>query len=251
MSHTAGLGRSVGALLLWAASALPAAASVDQAQLERALALGQGKGAGSIDVYVGGSLAGSSGPRTKRYDLKSTTKSFGALLLCLALKDGKVALSDPGAKYVADFGQPSTAAARGVTLGQLASHTAGFDKPGGFVPVRYAPGSAFAYSDGGANWLADVLTSAYHQDLAALFRDRIGSRIGAPVGWRSNAYRPPTLDGVPRREFGSGVSADVDAMARVGDALPRGGPLAGCARLLGTTPAGLRGLPIRTPFTPG
>ena len=182
MSHTAGLGRSVGALLLWAASALPAAASVDQAQLERALALGQGKGAGSIDVYVDGSLAGSSGPRTKRYDLKSTTKSFGALLLCLALKDGKVALSDPGAKYVADFGQPSTAAARGVTLGQLASHTAGFDKPGGFVPILYKPGSAFAYSDGGANWLADVLTSAYHRDLAALFRDRIGSRFGITIG---------------------------------------------------------------------
>src|SRR3954453_10526629 len=174
------------AVLLWAACALPAAASVDQTQLQKALTLGQNKGTGaievyvdgglggadaaggtgSIDAYVDGSLAGSIGSRATAYDLKSSTKSFGGLLLCFALKDGKVALSDLGAKYVANFGQPSTAAAQKVTLKELATHTAGFDKPGGFVPILYTPGSAFAYSDGGANWLADVLTSAYHQDLA-------------------------------------------------------------------------------------
>jgi CubicO group peptidase (beta-lactamase class C family) len=34
--------------------------------------------------------------------------------------------------------------------------------------------------------------------------------------WRPNAYRPKEIDGFPRREFGAGVHADVDAMARIG-----------------------------------
>src|SRR3954451_18154628 len=249
---------AAGAALLWAACALPAAASVDQTQLQKALTLGQNKGTGSIDVYVDGSLAGSIGSRATAYDLKSSTKSFGGLLLCLALKDGKVALSDLGAKYVADFGQPSTAAAQKVTLKELATHTAGFDKPGGFVPILYTPGSAFAYSDGGANWLADVLTSAYRQDLAALFRSRVGSQLGVSGRWRANAYRPTTLNGVPRREFGSGISASVDAMARVGQLLLQGGSWKGSQLVssdgvhsLGVPAPGLAGLPVKTSFTPG
>jgi CubicO group peptidase (beta-lactamase class C family) len=185
MARFFGLRSIAGAALLWAACAPSAAAGVDQAQLQKALTLGQNKGTGSIDVYVDGSLAGSIGPRAAAYDLKSSTKSFGGLLLCLALKDGKVALSDLGAKYVANFGQPSTAAAQKVTLKELATHTAGFDKAGGFVPILYTPGSAFAYSDGGANWLADVLTSAYRQDLAALFRNRIGSKLTRCAGFRA------------------------------------------------------------------
>src|SRR3954447_10756330 len=249
---------AAGAALLSAACALPAAASVDQTQLQKALTLGQNKGAGSIDVYVGGALAGSSGPRATAYDLKSTTKAFGGLLLCLALDDGKVALSDLGAKYVANFGQPSTAAARKVTLGQLATHTAGFDKAGGFIPILYKSGSAFAYSDGGANWLADVLTSAYRQDLAALFRNRIGSKLGITIGWRENAHRAQPLGGVPRRECGSGISASVGAMARVGQLLLQGGNWNGsqlvssdCVHSLGVPAPGLAGLPVKTSFTPG
>ena len=246
------------AVLLWAACALPAAASVDQAQLQKALTLGQNKGTGSIAVYVDGRLAGSAGQQTKRYDLKSSTKSFGALLLCLALDDHKVTLASKGADFVPDFGQPSTALAGSVIVKELATHTAGFDKAGGFVPILYKPGTAFAYSDGGANWLADVLTSAYRQDLAALFRNRIGSKLSVSVRWRSNAYRPRTLGGVPRREFGSGISANVDAMAKVGQLLLQGGNWKGsqlvssdCVHSLGVPAPGLAGLPVKTSFTPG
>jgi CubicO group peptidase (beta-lactamase class C family) len=258
MAHSFDLRTTMGAALLWAACALPALAAVDQVQLQKALTLGQNKGTGSIDVYVGGTLAGSAGPRTKVYDLKSSTKSFGGVLLCLALDDGKVALSDFGAKYVANFGQPSTAAAQKVTVKQLATHTAGFDKAGGFIPILYTPGSAFAYSDGGANWLADVLTSAYQQDMAVLFRNRIGSKLGISIGWRANAYRPQTLDGVPRREFGSGISTSVDVMAKVGLLLLNGGSWngsrivsSGCVQSLGVPASGLAGLPVKTSFTPG
>jgi len=34
--------------------------------------------------------------------------------------------------------------------------------------------------------------------------------------WRNNSYRPRLLEGIPRREFGSGVSANIEAMSRFG-----------------------------------
>jgi CubicO group peptidase (beta-lactamase class C family) len=226
--------------------------------MQSALALGQAEGKGSIMVHLGGGAAASSGSATATYDLKSTTKSYGALLLCLALDDHKVGLATRGSSLVAGFGQPSEAEAGDVTVRQLATHTAGFDKAGGFVRIIRQPGTAFAYSDGGANWLADVLTAAYRQDMAALFRARIGGPIGAPVSWRSNSYRPASLDGVPRREFGSGIRASVASMARIGDLLLAGGQWggrqiisSGCARDLGRQASGLAGLPVATSFTPG
>jgi len=36
------------------------------------------------------------------------------------------------------------------------------------------------------------------------------------MAWRDNAYRPSKIQGIPRREFGSGISANVDAMSRIG-----------------------------------
>jgi CubicO group peptidase (beta-lactamase class C family) len=48
-------------------------------------------------------------------------------------------------------------------------------------------------------------------------------RVFTPLGitrddllWRPHAYRPHKMDGIERREFGSGISANVDAMARLG-----------------------------------
>ena len=36
----------------------------------------------------------------------------------------------------------------------LAAHTAGFDKPGGFEELLFTPGAAWAYSDAGVTgWL--------------------------------------------------------------------------------------------------
>src|SRR5689334_25174960 len=79
-----------------------------------------------------------------------------------------------------------------------------------------------------------------------------------PIFRRGNAYRPKTLDGVPRREFGSGVSASVAAMARVGQLLLQGGNWKGsqlvssdCVHSLGVPAPGLAGLPVKTSFTPG
>ena len=114
---------------------------------------------------------------------------------------------------------PTSGWLQSITLQQLANHTAGFDKPGGFVSLLYRPGTTWSYSDGGANWLADVLTVTFATDLNSVMFDRVFSRLGigpAALVWRRNAYRDTTINAIERREFGSGISASVDAMARIG-----------------------------------
>ena len=103
------------------------------------------------------------------------------------------------------------------------------------------------------NWLADCLTLAYRRDVADLMSERIFTPLGIngdDLSWRKNSYRPKRIDGIPRREFGSGISANVDAMARVGLLYLRGGLWDG-RRLLpaefvaqaGTTVPAVVGLP--------
>jgi hypothetical protein len=106
-----------------------------------------------------------------------------------------------------------------ITLFHLATQTAGFDKPGGYTQLLFEPGAKWSYSDGGPNWLAECVTLAYNRDLNELMFDRVFGPIGvkpADLVWRNNSYRPDEINGVKRREFGSGISANVDAMARIG-----------------------------------
>jgi CubicO group peptidase (beta-lactamase class C family) len=188
-------------------------------------------GGGSGYIIRGGRLVFSWGDPKQRYDLKSTTKSFGAAALGLAIKDGKVRLSDPARAHHPTFGTPPDSNANAgwldeITLLHLASQTAGFDKPGGYVPLLFKPGTQWAYSDSGPNWLAECLTLAYRRDLDELIFERIFTPLGirrSDLVWRKNQYRPDLLDGLKRREFGAGISANVDAMARFGLLWLRGG----------------------------
>jgi CubicO group peptidase (beta-lactamase class C family) len=207
----------------------PLRAAVDQTTLREAVALG-GRRGGSGAVHHAGVRIAAWGSQTARYDLKSSTKSFGSLLLGLAIGDGRVELAGRAQGYMPFFGTiPSGNVGTGwldeVTLQHLATHTAGFGKDGGYTSLLFRPGTAWSYSDGGANWLADVLTVRFRQDLDAVLRARILGPIGAAggVSWRPNAYRARTVYGILRREFGSGISASVDAMARVGLLLLDGG----------------------------
>jgi CubicO group peptidase (beta-lactamase class C family) len=52
-------------------------------------------GGGSGYITRGGKLVLAWGSSTQRYDVKSTTKSFGTTLLALALLDGRLELDDP------------------------------------------------------------------------------------------------------------------------------------------------------------
>src|SRR5690606_4355052 len=75
------------------------------------------------------------------------------------------------------------------------------------------------YSDAGPNWLAECLTLAYRQDMDSLLFERVFTPIGITredLRWRRNQYRDREIDGLARREFGSGIHANVDAMARIG-----------------------------------
>jgi CubicO group peptidase (beta-lactamase class C family) len=181
-------------------------------------------GGGSGYITRGGRLVLSWGDPRRRYDLKSTTKSFGATALGAAILEGKVRIEDRAVDLHPSFGvPPESNRASGwierVTLLHLATHTAGFEKPGGTTKLLFEPGTRWLYSDGGPNWLAECLTLAWRLDL----RDVLFERVLTPIGvtpedltWRENAYRDRAIDGIPRREFGSGIHANVNAMARVG-----------------------------------
>ncbi|MHC4432354.1 MAG: serine hydrolase [Planctomycetota bacterium] len=189
-------------------------------------------GDGSGCIIRGGKLVMRWGDQKKRYDLKSSTKAIGITAVALAMKDGKFeSLEDAAKKYHPSLGVPpqsnvQTGWLDKITLFHLAAQTAGFDKNGGYTKLMFAPGTKWAYSDGGPNWLAECVTLVYGRDLQELMFERVFGPIGitkADLTWRNNAYRDRQIDGVMRREFGSGIHANVNAMARIGYLYLRGG----------------------------
>jgi CubicO group peptidase (beta-lactamase class C family) len=196
---------------------------MDKAKLRQARQYAlTGGGAGYITRH--GKLVVSWGDPKKIYDLKSTTKSIGVTALGLAVKDRKIKLTDKAQDHHPQFGIPpqenkNTGWLQHITIGQLAAQTAGFDKPGGYTKLLFKPGTQWSYSDGGPNWLAECITLAYRKDLNTLMFERVFKPIGIhqwDLTWRKNAYRPHQIEGITRYEFGSGISANVDAMARIG-----------------------------------
>jgi hypothetical protein len=179
---------------------------------------------GSGFITRHGKLVMTWGDTKELYDLKSSTKSIGATALGLAITDGKMKLDDLAQKYHPTFGTPPESNAETgwlpkITLRHLATQTAGFEKPGGYEPLLFEPGTQWHYSDGGPNWLAECVTLVYREDIEELMFRRLFTPIGiqrTDLRWRKNSYRPAEIEGIPRREFGSGVHANVDAMARLG-----------------------------------
>ena len=248
----------------WARAA-PAVAGLDESHLRQARDYAL-TGGGSGCIARGGKLVFSWGDPARRYDLKSTTKSFGAAALGLAIQDGRMRLEDKARRHHPTLGTPpETNAQTGwlddITLLHLASQTAGFEKPGGYTPLLFKPGTQWNYSDSGPNWLAECLTIAYRRDLDELMFERVFAPIGirrTDLVWRRNQYRPDLLEGIKRREFGAGISANVDAMARYGLLWLRGGEWNGRQILprdfvekARTTVPGVPGLPVRAPDTYG
>lgn len=217
-------------------------------------------GGGSGCVTRHGRLVMQWGDQKHRYDLKSSTKAIGVTAVGLALKDGKIkSLKDPAKKYHPIFGvPPESNAATGwldkITLFHLATQTAGFDKNGGYTKLLFEPGTKWSYSDGGPNWLAECVTLAYGRDINELIFERVFSRIDispSDLTWRNNSYRPKEIDGIARREFGSGISTNVDAMARIGYLYLRQGRWrakqivpASFIDMVRTVPEAIKGLPV-------
>jgi CubicO group peptidase (beta-lactamase class C family) len=202
---------------------IPAGVGLDEAKLKqsRDYAL---SGGGSGYVVRHGALVLQWGDTKRRYDLKSTTKSIGITALGLAIQDGKLKLTDQAHERHPSFGTPPAENAQTgwldeTTLWHLATQTAGFEKPGGYGKVLFKPGTKWFYSDAGPNWIAECVTLAYRRDVDELMFERVFGPLGISrddLVWRQNAYRPHEIEGIMRREFGSGIRANVDAMARIG-----------------------------------
>jgi CubicO group peptidase (beta-lactamase class C family) len=214
-----------------------ASVGMDQAGLTAAAQFAQntppGAGPGNGMIVRHGQLVTSWGDiDDSTPEVKSVTKSMGGIALGLAIDDGKLALTDKAITHLPTIGIPpdvnATKGAADITIAQLATHTAGFPKPGGYEELADSllpVGSHWSYTDGGLNWLADTLTETYTEDLSQLLNTRvwsvIGLRVPDDVRWRpmSAGFRPdprasnPTLE---YRELASGMQTNVNAMARVG-----------------------------------
>ena len=241
--------------------AAPSEVALDEARLSQARDYAL-TGGGSGYVVRGERLVFSWGDPKQRYDLKSSTKSFGTAALGLAIKDGKMRLEDKARQHHPTLRTPPEANEQTgwldeITILHLASQTAGFEKPGGYTPLLFKPGMQWDYSDSGPNWLAECITLAYRRDVDELMFERVFAPLGigrSDLVWRKNSYRPELIEGIKRREFGAGISANVDAMARFGLLWLRGGEWNGKQILprdfvdkARTTVPGVPGLPVRKP----
>lgn len=225
-------------------TATPAEVNLTTAKLDEAMTYATSKprnfssgtsdGGGSGVVIRYGKLVYQWGSQTQTYDVKSTTKSIGGIALLLALDDSTkdLTLSTTGRSKLDSFGTPPAnddTWRTAVTVGQLATHSAGFEKPDAASTsddgeLLNEPGTRWRYSDSGLNWLADVLTMTFNDDLSAVLTTRVFTPLGigsTALTWRDNALRTPTLTGstgntLARRELASGMRASVDAMARIG-----------------------------------
>jgi CubicO group peptidase (beta-lactamase class C family) len=194
-------------------------------------------GGGAGMIVRRGRLVRSWGNFDQRYDLKSTTKSMGGMALGLAIANNSVALTDIAQTKLATIGNPTANHPEwldDITVQQLATHTAGFAKPGGYVDMLYQPGTTWSYSDAGLNWLADLLTTVLNEDLASVLNTRVWTVLGvlssaggpgdpggpsnADVHWRDNRLRPEgdPPPAIRKRELAAGIFANPNTMARVG-----------------------------------
>jgi CubicO group peptidase (beta-lactamase class C family) len=197
---------------------------MDEDDLKEARDYALEEGGGSGAIIRSGYTALKWGDQGARYDVKSTTKSIGVTALGLALKDELVDLNDKAQEYLSEVGIPpdsneDTGWLDDLTILHLTTHTAGFEKPGSFGELLFEPGAEWSYSDGGTNWLADLLTVTYEEDLESVMFQRVFEPLGidsSDLSWRKNQYRPETIEGIERREFGAGIKANMNALSRIG-----------------------------------
>jgi len=200
------------------AGVCPAKVGLDAARLEQAAAY-----AGGAGMVVYRDRCFHLGRHPERHHIQSATKSIGIT----ASPCARGWLDATGRSRAPPPPEPGCAAGRERTTGwleeirlrHLAAMTAGFGQGWGVYNLLFAPGTKWAYSDGGVNWLGECLTLAFQEDLDTLLFRRVFTVIGITrddLTWRDNIFRPDQIEGIKRREIGAGIFACADAMARIG-----------------------------------
>jgi CubicO group peptidase (beta-lactamase class C family) len=213
-------------------TATPSSASLAVAGLQEAQRFAEqfGEGGGCVICY--GRLVHGWGSFREHFLVQSTTKSWGSAVLGMALDEGRLALADRARDHLPDVGAlPETNFDTGwldrITIDQLATHTAGFPERSRYGELEAEPGTRWSYSNCGTNWLANVLTDRFGQDLRELTWNRLFGPMAlsdADVQWRTPAmFFTEPVHGLPATEFNGGMLANVDAMARLGLLFPHGG----------------------------
>jgi CubicO group peptidase (beta-lactamase class C family) len=141
----------------------------------------------------------------------SMGKQFTATAIMMLVEDGKISLDDPLNKYFPD----SPAPWKQVTIRELLSHTAGFtDYPKSFdmrrdyteaqmlkivqaIPLAYAPGTSWSYSNLGYLTLGILI----HKVTGEFYGDFLQERIFRPLGMNTTRIISEA-DIVPNRAAG-------------------------------------------------
>lgn len=119
------------------------------------------------------------------FNIASLRKPFEAMLLALAVQQGKMALGDPVSRYVPELSAGGDI--RRVTVGQLATHTSGLLLPHDHPPwptTRYTPAS---FREALNTWNADAAHQPGRQHIYThagfiLLQLALESGLGASVG---------------------------------------------------------------------
>lgn len=132
------------------------------------------------------------------FRIGSTSKQFTAALVLLLVEDGALSLDSPISRYLPRYPKPQ---ADDVTIRHLLSHTSGIPEyvtrdtffvkhaPSpttaaeliarfGALPLEFAPGSKWSYSNSGYVVLAAIIEAASHTSYSTLLRTRIAEPLG-------------------------------------------------------------------------
>jgi CubicO group peptidase (beta-lactamase class C family) len=153
-------------------------------------------------------------PRTN-YRLASLTKQFTATAIMLLKEAGRLRYDDPITTFLPEL----PAAARGITIRMLLTHTSGLWAYEDFVPdsqttqvhdadvpaliaraesTYFPPGSAYRYSNTGYSLLALIVERASGQRFAQFLHDR----IFAPLGMNGTVAYENGISTVANRAYG-------------------------------------------------
>lgn len=203
----------------------PESVGLDRSKLLAAQAVATRYSGGAGCIIRHGKLVHSWGGFKQLYSINSATKSWGSVVLGFAIDDGRLSLGTKVQSILPNFGyRPTTNSSKGwlddITFELLATHCGGFEKTGKYAPLVAAPASKYFYSDTGPNWIANALTNSYRQNLRQMTQTRLFQPLGlrsSDIMWRAkNINFTETVYGIPATEFNGGMSANVDAMARLG-----------------------------------